>query len=125
MDRKPSEIIQDFIWLMESSHSKYLDAKQKVEEYDQKTLDWVHRIENSEKAEERSKISTAWHKERKERRKYKNEMALYEKIHKFSIDEQNKPSLKRLKTTLQRQIETEEYLQSGNKILKSKKVIEK
>lgn len=51
-------------------------------------------------------------------------MILYEKVHKFAIEEQNKSTLKRLKSMLQKQIETEEYLGSENKVLKSQRRLE-
>ena len=125
MNRRPSEIILDFIDLCELSHDEYLNSKSAVDSYDKDTLSWVHKIENEDKAEERSKISTAWHKERKERRKHKNNMILYEKIHEFACNEMNKSTLKRMKTLLQKQIETEQYIESDDKVLKSRRVIEK
>lgn len=124
MEKKPSDIIEEFIKLLENSHSEYLNSKAIVDNFDKETLNWVHKIENTDKAEERSKISTAWYKERKERRKHKNNMILYEKVHKFAIEEQNKSTLKRLKSMLQKQIETEEYLGSENKVLKSQRRLE-
>ena len=124
MKRNPSEIISEFIDLLEKSHSEYLESKAIVDNFDKETLSWVHKIENADKVEDRSKISTAWYRERKERRRHKNNMILYEKIHKFAIEEQNKSTLKRLKTTLQKQAETEEYLVSENKVLKSQRRIE-
>lgn len=124
MERKPSEIIADFINLCEKSHEEYKTSKAEVEEYDKKTLDWIHKIENLDKAEERSKVSTAWHAERLKRRKLKNNMALYEKTHDYAINELNKGALKRLKAMLTEQIKTERWIESEDKELKSQRIIE-
>ena len=124
ISRKPSDIIKDFLDLMDISHDQYLNSKKTVESYDEQTISWVHKIENEDLAEERSKISTAWHKERLARRAEKNNMLLYEKIHEFSINEMNKSTLKRLRSMLGNQIKTEEYLSQENKVLKSKRRIE-
>lgn len=123
-ERNPSEIIKDFLELMERSHEQYLNSKKAVSVYDEQTISWVHKIENENKAEERSKISTAWHNERLLRRSEKNNMILYEKIHEFSINEMNKSTLKRLRNMLESQVKTEEYIAQENKVLKSKRRIE-
>ena len=48
--RKPSEIIKDFLDLMDSSHDQYLNSKKTVESYDEQTISWVHKIENEQKS---------------------------------------------------------------------------
>lgn len=37
MDRKPSEIIQDFLDLIDNSHAEFNDSKSKVDNYNSKT----------------------------------------------------------------------------------------
>jgi len=114
-ERKPSEIIKDFINLIEKSHSEYISSMNIATGYDKKTIDWVHEIGASDNCKERSKIATAWHEEIIERRKHKDNAALYEKIHSFATSENNKPTLKRLKWILSEQIKSEEYVANPNR----------
>lgn len=125
MTRKPSQIIAEFIELCEMSKTECAEAEKRVQEFDEKTLAWVHKIENEGKAESRSKLATAWHEERVFRRKEKNRLVLFEKIKAFSADSVNSGTLKRLKRLLEEQQKAEEYLMSGEKIYKGKKVIER
>lgn len=118
--REPSEIIQDFLELLGRSHIEYQNSKALVDKYDSKTLDWVHDLENTDLAKERSKLSTQWRNERKMRRQHKNNLILYEKIHKFTCEELNKPTLKRLKKLLNDQIQTENYIKNPNKEFKNR-----
>lgn len=124
-ERSTSEIIKDFLDLLETSKAEYLRTEKIIEKYDEETLKWVHKIESAEKAEERSKIATAWHKERLERRKEKNTYCLYREIYKFAIDEMNKPTIKRIRNLLQRQEQAEEYIVSQDKEYKSKRRLER
>ena len=119
-ERKPSEIIADFINLMEKSRTEYTASKEAVENYDKNINEWVHKIENAPLAEERSKISTQFHAERKARRHHKNNMQLYENIYRYTMDNLNSGAIKRAKTLLSAQLRTEEYIESPNKELKNK-----
>lgn len=110
MDRKPSEIIQDFIDLIEQSHQEYIKNEAAYKKLDERTLEWAHRFEFVADKNERNRLGTAYQKERKQRRAYKDTAKLYENIHEFAVSENNKPALKRLKGMLARQIEDEKYL---------------
>lgn len=106
----PSEIISDFIELCKRSHDNYNSAKQKVENYNSKTYEWTHKLEDASDKKERNRLATAWRNELIDRRKAKDEAKLWQFIHEFSISEQNKPTLKRLETMLKNQQKTEEYI---------------
>lgn len=123
--KRPSEIIAEFIELCEMSKTEYAEAEKRVQDFDEKTLAWVHKIENEGKAEKRSKLATAWHEERVARRKEKNRLVLFEKIKAFSSDTVNSGTLKRLRRLLEDQRAAEEYLVSDDKVYKGKKVIER
>lgn len=112
MDRKPSEIIQDFIDLVDSSHSEFNDSKIKVDCFNSKTYTWTHKLEDCKNKQERNKLATAWQKELKERRKEKDRKNLWEKIHTFGSDVSNKAFLKKLRHLAQEQIKVEEYLKT-------------
>lgn len=88
-DRKPSDIIADFISLIETSHTEYQNSMNIAKGYDKKTIDWVHEFELV--------------------------AALYEKIHVFAISEKNKPTLKQLKFLLSEQKKSEEYVANPNR----------
>ena len=108
--RNPSEIISDFIEPIKQSHDNYNSAKNKVDNYNSKTFEWTHMLEDASNKQERNKLATAWRKELVDRRKAKDEMKLWQFIHEFSISEQNKPTLKRLESMLKHQQKTEEYI---------------
>ena len=110
MDRKPSEIIQEFLDLMDSSHAEFNDSKTKVDDFKSKTFVWTHQLEDCKNKQERNRLATAWQKELKERRKEKDRKNLWEKIHTFGADVSNKAFLKKLRHLLQEQKKVEEYL---------------
>lgn len=111
MDRKPSEIIQDFLDLVDSSHVEFNDSKSKVDDFNSKTYVWTHQLEDCKNKQERNKLATSWQKELKERRKEKDRKILWEKIHTFGSDVSNKAFLKKLRHLVQEQKRVEEYLE--------------
>lgn len=108
--RNPSEIIQDFIDLMEQSHAEYASAKSKVEYFNKRTYTWTHDLEDAPNKAERNKLATAWQKELRQRRIEKDRMRLWEKLHKMGIDVQSKSFMKKLRHLLVEQVKTEEYI---------------
>lgn len=110
MERKPSEIIQDFLDLIDNSHAEFNDSKSKVDNYNSKTYTWTHQLEDCKNKQERNRMATAWQKELKERRKEKDRKNLWEKIHTFGADVSNKAFLKKLRYLVQEQQKIEEYL---------------
>lgn len=111
MDRKPSEIIQGFLDLVDSSHAEFNDSKSKVDDFNSKTFVRTHQLEDCKNKQERNKLATAWQKELKERRKEKDRKNLWEKIHTFGADVSNKAFLKKLRHLVQEQKRVEEYLE--------------
>ena len=71
MERKPSEIIQDFIDLIDNSHAEFNDSKSKVDDFNSKTYVWTHQLEDCKNKQERNKLATSWQKELKEHGKRK------------------------------------------------------
>ncbi|MDU7031315.1 hypothetical protein [uncultured Robinsoniella sp.] len=114
-ERMPSEIISDFVDLLNKSHPEYLESMKIANKFDDKILTWVHDMEKETNYDVRNKLITRWHRERMERRKHKDNAVLYEKIHRFSSNEKNKVVLKNLRGLLSDQIKTEEYLQNPNR----------
>lgn len=112
MERKPSEIIQDFLDLIDKSHTEFNDSKSKVDNYNSKTYTWTHQLEDCKNKQERNKLATAWQRELKERRMEKDRKNLWEKIHTFGTDVSNKAFLKKLRHLVQEQRKVEEYLET-------------
>lgn len=126
MDRKPSEIIQDFLDLIDNSHAEFNDSKSNVDIYNSKTFLWTHQLEDCKNKQERNRLATAWQKELKERRKEKDRKNLWEKIHNFGADVSNKTFLKKLRHLVQEQQKVEEYLETPYEEREYKKgVVEK
>lgn len=112
IDRKPSEIIQDFLNLIETSHAEFNESKESVEYFNSRTYKWTHDLEDCQNKQERNRLATAWQKELKERRKQKDRKNLWEKIHNFGADVNSKAFLKRLRYLVQEQRKVEEYLET-------------
>lgn len=111
-ERKPSEIIQDFIDLITQSREEYESNMSIAKGYDKKTITWIHDFEMADNYEERCKLATALHQERETRRKHKDRAELFQKIHEFAGQEKNKQVLRSLKWLLSEQKKQEEYLES-------------
>ena len=109
MDKKPSEIIAEFIRLIELSHNKVTEATAKIEFYNGDTYNKTHQLEDCAD-DDLLELTRQWRDDLRTRRRYCDSKALYEGIHKYSINESNKPALKRLKALLEEQKRTEEYL---------------
>lgn len=115
MDRKPSEIMQDFLELIERSHYEYIENEKAYKALDEKTHEWAHKFEFASNKNERNRLGTAYQRERIQRREYKDAAQLYKYIHEFAVSENNKPALKRLKGVLAKQKDEEKYLLGDRK----------
>lgn len=111
-ERKPSQIIEDFLELISKSHEEYEYNMGIAKGYDKKTITWIHDFEAADNYEDRCKLATALHQERETRRKHKDRAELFQKIHEFSCQEKNKQVIKSLKWLLGEQKKREEYLES-------------
>jgi len=109
MDKKPSEIIQQFLQLLDESHEHFNEACSLIEAENSKTLVNTHLLEDCED-DELYEFAYKWRAALRERRRQCDRKALYENIHRFAISEANKPTAKRLNGLVKEQIKTEEYL---------------
>jgi len=109
--KKPSEIIEDFLLLIELSHEACESNEKAYQELDNNYTIWAHKFEFAKDKAERNKLGTAYQKERKKRREFKDTALLYESIHNFSKSENNKPCLRRLEGALKQQRRHENYLE--------------
>lgn len=123
-ERKPSEIIQDFIDLLKESQEKYDASKAECEKLDspERSKQWAHKFEFADNKQERNKLATAYRNERKLRRQNKDVVDLYKCIHDFASSENNKAVLKRLNGMLGMQKHNEKYLSSDRQYKAGDKV---
>lgn len=94
-------------------------AKKKCEEFDsaERHIYWAHKFELAKDKAERNRLATAYQKERRERRHYKNICDEYKVINDFVNGDNNKGALKRMKGMIPLQKRQENYLY-GEKIYK-------
>ena len=109
-NRKPSEVIREFLELVDKSHAEYIQSKERVDAFNKKTFEWTHNLEDAKNKQERNRIATAWQRELRDRRKEKDNMKLWERLHLFGVDAANKAFIKKLRTLAQEQEKTEEHL---------------
>lgn len=111
-EKKPSEMIQDFLEYLDFCKCEYQSNKEKYENIDSQTYDWCHKFENAKNKQERNRLATAFHNTRVQRRGYKDKAKLYERLANFARDKSNELFLKRLHKILVDQQKTEAWLES-------------
>lgn len=111
-EKKPSEIIQDFLVYLETCRVECKQAQANVSQEDAKRQDFLHAIEFENSCKERSKIATQEHLSRKRRRIAKDKVLELEKVVAFANSEKNKPFLKALRGLIKEQQSVEAYLSS-------------
>lgn len=110
-EKKPSEIVQEFIDFLEDSKTEYEEAKAKCDKYDSidRHIYWAHKFELASDKNERNRLATEYQKERLDRRECKNTVDRLKTIHDFVCSDNNKGTLKRMKGMIQVQKSQENY----------------
>lgn len=116
-EKKPSEIIQDFLDYLEVCRVECKQAQADVAQEDAKKQDFLHALEFETNCKRRSKIATQAHLSRKRRRVAKDRVLELEKVVAFTNSEKNKPLLKALRGLAREQKSVEDYL-SGERTYK-------
>lgn len=119
MDRKPSEIITDFLNFLELAKSEYESAYADVGAEDKKEQTFLHDLEFAQNKNERNKVATRFQRSRRARRRAKDRAQLYEYISSFCADKQNQNMIKALRKLQNEQIAREKYL-FGNREFKNR-----
>ena len=100
-DKKKSEIIEEFLNLLNESSSKYSFNSEKVNEKDRLKSDIEHKFELQKlDRNQRAKLGTALTKCMQERREYKDEAQEWEILFNFSQDDANEKFIKNIKKML-------------------------
>lgn len=114
-NRRPSEVINDFLDYLYWAKEEQEKAWDVVTTEDDKTQDYLHKIEFCKNSKERSRIATEWHRSRVARRAAKDKSKEYGEIHKFLADTKNKwviNAFKKLAGDLRKE---EEYVRGERK----------
>lgn len=107
MEKKISEIVADFLNMIEDCQRKYEWAYEQVGIEDKRTVDLMHELEFEKSSKERAKIATKLYKCRNDRREYKDLVQLTEKMNWWT--ERNQIGINVLKETLGRLRREEEW----------------
>ena len=110
---KPSKQLEDFLNFLDQCAKEYKYASDNMSKEDKRLQDLLHEIEFAADKAERNRVATSLQKSRKERRKHKDIVKLYERIVKFSEDQDNRRTFNLLRQLLGQQRKEEEYLQSN------------
>ena len=119
MERKPSEIITQFLKFLESAKDEYETAHAAVGAEEKKEQTFLHDLEFAPDKNERNKVATRFQQSRRARRKAKDRAQLYEYISNFYTDKQNQNLVKALRRLQNEQITREKYL-FGNREFKNR-----
>lgn len=111
-NRKPSEVLGDILEYMKNCQKEYQECSSAVWRHDRCVQDFLHEFEFSTSKQERNKIATRLSRSRKERRRLKDRAQMMEKVARFYSDKGNKQFFDRLKSLVEEQKKTEEYLES-------------
>lgn len=121
-EKKPSEVIHEFVEYLNITKDVYEQAKKKCEEYDsvERLIQWAHKFEFAKDKLERNRLATAYQKERQDRRKYKDICDTYDTVYKFITSDNNKSALRRMKGMVNIQKCQEDYV-DGDRVYKGDK----
>ncbi len=98
---------------------EYQYAYDNVSKEDRRLQDLLHEMEFAADKAERNRVATKLQGSRRERRRNKDMVKLYEKIVRFSEDQSNRRTINLLRQLLGQQRKEEEYLQ-GNRVYKKR-----
>lgn len=110
MEKRPSEVITDFLNFLEFAKQEYESAYADVGTEDGKVQTFLHDMEFALNKAERNKVATKLQQSRKTRRKSKGRAQLYENVYNFYTDKQNANLLKALRRMQNDQVAQEKYL---------------
>ena len=110
---KPSKHLEDFLNFLDQCVREYQYAFDNMSREDKRLQDLLHEIEFAADKAEKNRAATSLQRSRRERRRNKDMVKLYERIVKFSEDQSNRRTINLLRQLLGQQRKEEEYLQSN------------
>lgn len=109
-ERKPSDVIEDFLFFLENANKEHIECEQTVEICNKRNIDYLHDMEFAKDKGERNRIATKMHNNQIQRRTAKDRSLELEKPAAFFTDKANKPFIGQLKRLLKDQKDRETYL---------------
>lgn len=109
-ERKPSEVIEEFLAFLENANKEHIECEQTVEICNKRNIDYLHDMEFAKDKGERNRIATKIHNNQVQRRAAKDRVLELEKSAAFFADKANKPFIGQLKRLLKDQKDRETYL---------------
>lgn len=117
-ERKPSEVIEDFLSFLENANKEHIECEQTVEICNKRNIDYLHDMEFAKDKGERNRIATKIHNNQIQRRTAKDKSMELEKIASFFIDKTNKAFIGQLRRLLKEQKDREKFLASDREYVR-------
>ena len=117
-ERKPSEVIEEFLSFLESANKEHIECNSTVELCGKKNIDYLHDMEFAKDKGERNRIATKIHNNQIQRRIAKDRSLELEKPAAFFVDKANKPFIGQLKRLLKEQKDREAYLSQDREYIR-------
>lgn len=116
--RKPSEVIEEFLSFLENANSDHIQCNQTVEKCNKKNIDYLRDMEFAKDKGERNRIATKIHNNQIQRRTAKDRALELEKPAAFFTDKSNKPFIGQMKRLLKEQRDREAYLANNREYVR-------
>ena len=117
-ERKPSEVIEDFLSFLENANKEHLECDQTVEICNKRNIDYLHDMEFAKDKGERNRIATKIHNNQIQRRAAKDRALELDKPSAFFTDKSNKPFIGQLRRLLNEQKDKERFLESDREYIR-------
>lgn len=111
-ERKPSEIIEEFLTFLEDANKEHNACLHTVEECNKRNIDYLHDMEFAKDKAERNRIATKIHNNQIQRRIAKDRALELEKPSEFYRDNSVRQFFGKLKKLVKDQKEKESYLEN-------------
>ena len=117
-ERKPSEVIEEFLSFLENANKEHLECDQTVEICNKRNIDYLHDMEFAKDKGERNRIATKIHNNQIQRRAAKDRALELDKPSAFFTDKSNKPFIGQLRRLLNEQKDKERFLESEREYIR-------
>ena len=117
-ERKPSEVIEEFLSFLENANKEHIECEQTVEICNKRNIDYLHDMEFAKDKGERNLIATKIHNNQIQRRAAKDRALELEKPAVFFTDKSNKAFIGQLRRLLKEQRDRESYLSNDREYVR-------
>lgn len=117
-ERKPSEVIEEFLSFLENANKEHIECEQTVEICNKRNIGYLHDMEFVKDKSERNRIATKIHNNQIQRRNAKDRALELDKPAAFFVDKSNKPFIGQLKRLLKEQKDREAYLANDREYIR-------